>query len=82
MKIKKIKNTVKLWLSANDTYKWAHKTGACWPCSLLSGKQLFAEFDDGDLVDFTVNDNTTSTIARNIPSNEFNAITSDYLKQS
>ena len=46
---------VKLWASASDTYAWAHKTGASWPCSTLSGRRFFAEFAvNGDLVDLTV----------------------------
>lgn len=67
---------VKLWLSASDTYEWAHRPGASWPCSTLSGKRLFAEFDSrGDLVDMAINGRSTDCDA-----NEFNAITSDYLK--
>ena len=41
---------VKLWLSANDTHRWATRPHAAWPCSELSGKRLFAEFDRGGLV--------------------------------
>ncbi|KKK74097.1 hypothetical protein LCGC14_2887220 [marine sediment metagenome] len=55
MRAKKIGNTIKIWISANDTYAWAHKIGKCWPCSTLSGKRVFAEFDDGDLIDITIN---------------------------
>jgi hypothetical protein len=42
---------VKLWLSTNDTYNWAHN----WPGSQLRGKSLFAEFDRGGLVDVAIN---------------------------
>ena len=38
---------VKLWLSANDTYRWATRPRAAWPCSELAGNRLFAEFDRG-----------------------------------
>ncbi len=45
-----------LWLSADDTWNWAHKPGAAWPCSTLAGNRVFVAFEsNGDLVDFTVN---------------------------
>lgn len=75
MKKKKQGNTVKLWLSANDTYAWANRPGAAWPCSFLAGKRLFAEFDDGDLVDYAVDGKCGE-----VPVDEFNAITSDFLE--
>lgn len=76
MECKRTKNGVKLWLSADDTYKWAHKADAKWPCSRLSGHSLFAEFDnDGDLIDVAISDGDS-----NCPSDEFNAITSDFLQ--
>ena len=69
---------VKLWLSANDTYQWAHKAGASWPCSFLSDKPLFAEFDsNGDLIDLTINYGHGD---QDCPGDEFNAITSDFLE--
>ena len=80
MKIERQGNTVKLWLSADDTYRWARRPGAAWPCSFLAGKRLFAEFADGDLVDFAVNGKSSSATARALPADEFNAITSDFIK--
>ena len=74
MRIKKTGQTVQLWLSANDTYDWAHKPGAAWPCSVLSGHRLFAEFNDSDLVDMTIDGRS-----KDCPADEFNAITSDFL---
>lgn len=74
-RIKKDGNTIKLWLSARDTYNWAHRLIISWPCSILSGKRLFAEFSDGDLVNYTVNGRPTF----DVPADEFNAITSDFL---
>lgn len=45
-----------VWVSADDTHRWAHKPGANWPCSTLSGKRFVACFDArGNLVDFSVN---------------------------
>lgn len=53
----KIQNR-KIWLSANDTYRFAtgyYRRGK-WPCSFLSGKMVFVEFDNrGDLVDLVIN---------------------------
>ena len=74
MRIKRNGTTVKLWLSVNDTYNWAHRPGARWPCSQLAGKRLFAKFDDGDLVEYTVNG-----LSVDIPRDEFTAITDDFI---
>ena len=74
MRIKKTKQTTRLWLSAVDTYDWANKSGAAWPCSVLSGHRLYAEFINFDLVDMTIDGKSKDCSA-----NEFNAITSDFL---
>ena len=66
----------RLWLSKKDTYQWASRPGSTWPCSHLSGKRLYAEFSDGDLVDFQVNGHYDDC-----PADEFNAITSDFLRR-
>ncbi len=76
MKVQISTDKVKLWLSANDTRKWANRPGATWPCSRLSGKKLFAEFDTNGLLDYLVN----GRFDREVLANEFNAITSDFLK--
>ena len=68
---------VKLWVSANETYEWAHRVGKSWPCSQLSGKRLFAEFDGSGLLDIAINGRMTDCDA-----NEFNALTSDMLRDS
>ena len=65
-----------LWLSARDTYDWAHKPGAAWPCSTLAGHRLCATFDDGDLVDLTINGRRDS---KDIDGHEFSAMTDDFL---
>ena len=75
MRIEKQGTTVKLWLSANDTYNWANRPNASWPCSVLAGKRLFAEFDDGDLVDFAVNGKRSLDVT----ADEFTAITDDFI---
>lgn len=66
---------VKLWLSARDTYEWAHRPGESWPCSTLSNKRLFAEFDRNGLVDLVINGRSTDCDVT-----ELNAITSDFLR--
>ena len=72
MRIKRYGKTVKVWLSANDTYDWVHRAGAAWPCSQLSGHRVFAEFDNGDLVDFTIDGKM-----KDCDNTEFSAIMAD-----
>ena len=76
MRIKKYKEygIVSIWASANDTYNWAHKPGASWPCSQLSGNRFYAQFQHGDLVEFTLNGKDGD-----IDSTEFNAFIQDHL---
>lgn len=76
MRIKREGTTVRLWLSANDTYNWAHRPDASWPCSQLAGKRLFAEFDDGDLIDYSIDGDGYV----DMPADEFTAITDDFIK--
>jgi len=68
-------SSVKLWLSAFDTESWADRPGSRWPCSQLSGRRVFAEFDSNGLVDLSIDGKT-----RDVDSSELNAITSDYLR--
>jgi hypothetical protein len=65
-----------LWLSARDTYEWANRAGARWPCSELSGKRLVACFDRNGLCDIAINGKSDADVS----STEFNAITSDFLR--
>ena len=74
MRINKNGDCVKVWLSANDTYDWAHKPGAAWPCNFLSNKRIFAEFNGGDLIDVAINGGRGD---QDCPGHEFNAIMSD-----
>jgi hypothetical protein len=67
---------IKLWLTAEDTHDWANRPGAAWPCSELAGKELFAEFHNGDLVDFTVDGKDQIDVG----CEEINAVTSDFLE--
>lgn len=75
MRIKIHESCIKLWLSARDTYEWAHKPDASWPCSTLSNKRVFAEFDRNGLCDLGINGHS-----RNCDVHELNAITSDFLR--
>jgi hypothetical protein len=69
--------SVTLWLSANDTYVWARRPGAHWPCSQLSGRRLRASFDTNGLYDLTIDGRS----GIDCDGNELSAITSDYLAE-
>lgn len=70
--------TIKVWFSAKDTYEWAHKPNAAWPCSTISNKRIFAEFHNGDLVDIAINGKCLSD-ENSIDGYEFNAFVYDML---
>ena len=61
-----------VWLSPRDTYEWAHKPGAHWPCSTLSNRRVMAGFDSNGLCEFTINGRDGDC-----DSHEFNAILAD-----
>lgn len=67
---------VSLWLSSNDTYDWAHKPGASWPCSQLSGNRIFVQWDTNGLCDFTMNGREAD-----VDSTELNACCADHLSK-
>ena len=71
-------NSIAVWLSANDTYDWAHEIGAESPCSTLSGKRVFAAFDSNGLYDMKVN-GRYQIESDDIDGNEFNAIMADHI---
>ena len=75
MKIQVFDSGVKLWLSANDTYRWAYRPNERWPCSELSGKCLFVEYNQGGLVDLAINGQIGDC-----PDHELNAVVSDHLR--
>jgi len=68
-------------LDAFDTWRWAHRSGAAWPGSVLSGFALDAEFDSrGDLVWYQVEDTDSGAVVDvDVPVSEFDAITTDFL---
>ena len=67
---------ITLWLSKRDTYDWARRADASWPCSTIAGKSLVAVFGQNGLVDIAIN----GRAAGEVHGAEFNAITSDFLR--
>lgn len=67
-----------LWLSARDTWAWAHRPGAAWPCSTLEDKRLAVSVDGNGLWDLTVNGRSDA----DPDSNELAAIVADHLPKS
>ena len=65
-----------LWLSSIDTYNWAHKPGAAWPCSDLSGKTIVVEVDRNGLRGLRVNGDDSY----DAPGDELEAMVADHLK--
>jgi len=76
MRLRTEQNIVSVWLSANDTCNWAHKPGAAWPCSQLSGRRVFAEFDQTGLVELIINGGRGD---QDCDSAEFSACVADHL---
>jgi hypothetical protein len=80
MKIQKNEYGTKLWLSAQNTFDWAHRVGSSWPCSKLSGKPVFVEFaKNGDLVDLSINGGRGD---QECSESELDAIAEDFLGSS
>lgn len=68
----------KVWISARETYNWAHKPDAAWPCSFLSDRRLFAEFDSNGLCDLAIDGGRGD---QDCPADEFNALLADFLSE-
>ena len=77
MRIKDNGDAVTLWASATDTYDWAHRADASWPCSTLSGHRFCATFDSNGLLELTVDG---GTFTPEFDGHEFSAICSDLLE--
>lgn len=76
MRIADFGDETRIWLSANDTWEWAHRPGYAWPCSTLSGHRLFAAFDSrGDLIEIAVDGRDDA----DVDGVELSAITSDFI---
>jgi hypothetical protein len=75
MRTQRNPNSVKVWLSASDTYNWAHRPNASWPYSTLSNHRVFAEFEaNGDLVDFALDGKADDN---QVDGHEFRAMIAD-----
>jgi hypothetical protein len=70
-------NAVVLWLSAQDTERWASRPGAAWPCSTLAGKRVWASFDTNGLYELAINGRTDV----DCDAHELSAICADHLEQ-
>lgn len=72
----KIEGTRKrLWLSARETWDWANRHNLRWPCSTLAGAHLYAEFLEGNLVDYALDGHHSMELT----AAEFDSITDDAL---
>ncbi len=76
MRIKIDKSGFALWLSANDTYNWAHRPGKAWPCSTVRGRRVALFVDMTGLVEFTVNGRD----GVDVDSAELSAMLSDFVR--
>jgi len=74
MRIKENSEGYNMWLSAKDTYDWAHRPGKCWLCSRCSGHSLFVGVDSNGLYDFTIDGKQGD-----VDGTELDAIISDFL---
>ncbi len=61
-------------LSASDTYAWARKPGAAWPCSECRNNRIMVSVDGNGLCDFTMNGKSAD-----MDGTELDAIVSDHL---
>jgi len=69
-------HSTELWLSKDDTWRWAHRSGHAWPASTLSGHRLYVKLDArGDLVDVAVDSDRGR--GRYVDSHELDAIIAD-----
>ena len=73
MRLKDHGNGFTIWISADDTYEWAHRTGAAWPGSELAGHRLRVDYDTNGIWQLTVDG-----YPKNIDATELNAIVSDF----
>lgn len=63
-----------LWLTSQDTCAWAHKPGAVWPASKLSGLRLQVFVDETGLVSYTTDEPCIC-----VPDHELAACVADHL---
>lgn len=77
-RVKVTDRSIELWASERDTYDWATRPGAAWPCSHLRGSRFYAAFDASGLVDTTVDGRRGD----DVPADEFSACCADLLEAS
>jgi len=65
-----------IWLDSIDTFDWPRRQGQAWPCSMLDGKRIRAEFDSNGLCDLEIDGREAPD---DIDANELNAILADHL---
>lgn len=63
-----------LKLSARDTYNWATRPGAAWPCSDLRDNRCVVQVDSNGLCDFSLNGRDGE-----VSGNELDACVADHL---
>ena len=77
MRLKDYGHSVTVWISAEDTWQWANRSGSCWPCSSLSGKRLRATFDTNGLLDYAIDGRDHD----DLDCIEFNALIADHVSE-
>ena len=75
MRISKRDNGYTMWLSARDTYAWANKEGAVWPCSRLAGHRLAVVVNRNGLFELISDGHQTGSVNES----ELIAIVTDHL---
>ncbi len=66
---------VVVYVSARETYAWAHRPNCRWPCSTLAGKRFMFELDSrGNVVDYHVNGRYNESV----DTTEFHAMMKDF----
>lgn len=63
-----------LCLSSNETYTWATKVNASWPCSQLKGHRLRVTVDQNGILDYAIDGQY-----KDIDDNELTACVADHL---
>jgi hypothetical protein len=76
MRIVKSESGYRMWLSANDTYAWAHKPGTSWPGSDLSGRRAVVTVDSNGLCDLSIDGRNTGN---DVSGDELSACVADHL---
>ena len=75
MKIRRDENGYVMWLSSNDTYRWARTPGAAWPASYYEGHRVLVVVDSNGLADLAVDGKDDEDAS----GNELEAMVGDFL---